>query len=110
MMAAYCDPIRVDAESLAFNAIRDVGPGGHFFGTPHTMERYQTAFYAPLLSNWDNHPNWLQRGSIDAATRANAIWKQLLRDYEQPALDPGVLEEIDCYISLRKAEGGAPMN
>jgi len=110
MMAAYGDPIAVDAESLAIDAIREVGPGGHFFGTPHTMERYQRAFYAPLLSNWDNHPNWLQRGSIDATVRANAVWKQLLRDYEQPALDTGILEEIDRYIALRKAEGGAPLN
>jgi len=110
MMAAYCDPVIVDAESLALETIREVGPGGHFFGTPHTMERYQTAFYAPLLSNWDNHPTWLERGGTDARARANVIWKQLLRDYEQPPLDPAILEEIDRYIALRKAEGGAPMN
>lgn len=110
MMAAYCDPVLVNTDSLALETIREVGPGGHFFGTPHTMERYQTAFYAPLLSNWDNHPNWLERGSIDARTRANTIWKQLLRDYEQPAIDPGVLESIDAFIARRKAEGGAPMN
>ena len=110
MMAAYCDPVLVDTDSLALETIREVGPGGHFFGTPHTMERYQTAFYAPLLSNWDNHPNWLERGSIDARARANTIWKQLLRDYEQPAIDPGVLESIDAFIARRKAEGGAPMN
>ena len=110
MMAAYCDPMVVDTESLALEAIREVGPGGHFFGTPHTMERYQTAFYSPLLSNWDNHPNWLERGSIDARTRANTIWKQLLRDYEPPPMDAGALEEIDRFIAKRKAEGGAPMN
>ncbi len=110
MMAAYCDPVVVDTESLALEAIRDVGPGGHFFGTPHTMERYQTAFYSPMLSNWDNHPNWLERGSVDARARANTIWKQLLRDYEQPAMDQGALEEIDRFIARRKAEGGAPMN
>jgi integrase len=95
---------------MALDAIREVGPGGHFFGTPHTMARYQSAFYSPLLSNWDNHPNWLERGSIDARSRANAIWKQLLRDYEQPAIDAGVLGEIDRFIARRKAEGGAPMN
>jgi len=110
MMAAYCDPVVVDTESLALEAIRDVGPGGHFFGTPHTMERYQTAFYSPLLSNWDNHPNWLERGSVDERMRANTIWKQLLRDYEQPAIDAGRLEAIDAFIARRKAEGGAPLN
>lgn len=110
MMAAYCDPIIVDAESLALETIKEVGPGGHFFGTPHTMARYQSAFYAPLLSNWDNHPTWLERGAVDARVRANAIWKKLLKEYEQPAMDPGRLEEIDRYIALRKQEGGAPMN
>lgn len=110
MMASYCEPIAMDAESLGLDAIRDVGPGGHFFGTPHTMARYQSAFYAPLLSNWDNHPTWLDRGGVDAKARANAVWKQLLRDYEQPPIDPGVLEEIDRYIALRKEDGGAPMN
>ena len=110
MMAAYCDPIVVDEASLALDAIREVGPGGHFFGTPHTMERYQTAFYSPLLSNWDNHPNWLERGSADARHKANGVWKQLLKDYEQPPLDPARLEAIDSFIARRKAEGGAPMN
>ncbi len=110
MMAAYCDPVVVDTDSLALDTIRDVGPGGHFFGTPHTMERYEQAFYSPLLSNWDNYPNWLERGSIDARTRAHTVWTQILRDYEQPPLDPGRLEAIDDFIARRKAEGGAPMN
>jgi trimethylamine---corrinoid protein Co-methyltransferase len=110
MMAAYFDPIVVTPESMAIEAIREVGPGGHFFGSPHTMERYETAFYSPLLSNWDNHPNWLERGGIQARERANAIWKQLLADYQQPALDQAIVEELDHYIARRKAEGGAPMN
>ncbi len=110
MMASYFDPIAMDDESLAFDAIREVGAGGHYFGTPHTMARYETAFYSPLLSNWDNHPTWLERGGIQARERANTIWKHLLRDYEQPVLDPAILELIDAYIAKRKAEGGAPMN
>lgn len=110
MMASYFDPIAVDIDSLAFETIRDVGPGGHFFGAPHTMQRYHSAFYAPLLSNWDNHQNWLERGAVDARGRANKIWKQLLRDYEQPPLDQAILEGIDDYVARRKREGGAPMN
>ncbi len=110
MMAAYLDPIAIDQESLAVEAIRDVGAGGHFFGAEHTMARYETAFYAPLLSNWDNHPTWLEKGGVQARERANAIWKQMLRDYEQPPLDPAILEAMDHYIARRKAEGGAPLN
>lgn len=110
MMAAYFDPIVVTPDTLAVEAIRTVGPAGHFFGADHTMGRYETAFYTPLLSNWDNHGQWLENGSITARDRANAVWKQLLADYEQPPLDPARLEAIDSYITRRKAEGGAPMN
>lgn len=110
MMAAYFDPIAVDDAHLAFEAMREVGAGGHFFGAAHTMDRYETAFYQPLLSNWDNHPNWRERGSIQARERANTIWKKLLQEHEAPAIDPGIVEAIDHYIARRKEEGGAPMN
>jgi trimethylamine--corrinoid protein Co-methyltransferase len=110
MMAAYLDPIAVDDASLAFEAIAGVGAGGHFFGAPHTMERYETAFYQPMLSNWDNYPTWLERGAVQARQRANTLWKQLLREYVQPPVDRAVLEEIDAYVARRKEEGGAPLN
>jgi trimethylamine--corrinoid protein Co-methyltransferase len=110
MMAAYLDPIAVDEASLAFAAIAGVGAGGHFFGAPHTMERYETAFHQPMISNWDNHQNWLERGAVEAPARANAIWKQLLREYRQPPIDPAIVEAIDAFIARRKAEGGAPLN
>ena len=110
MMADYFRPIVVDEASLAVEAIREVGPGGHFFGTDHTMTRYQTAFYAPLLSNWDNHGQWLERGGVMARERANVIWKQLLGEYEQPPLDVAVAEALAEFVAKRKAEGGAPLN
>jgi trimethylamine--corrinoid protein Co-methyltransferase len=110
MMSAYFDPIVVTPETLAVEAIRDVGAGGHFFGSGHTMARYETAFYTPLISNWDNHPQWLEKGSIQARERANTVWKQMLADYEQPPIDPGIVEALDTFVARRKAEGGAPMN
>ena len=63
-----------------------------------------------MLSNWDNHPNWLQKGSVDARTRANTVWKDLLLDAENPPLDPAVDEALSAFVARRKAEGGAPMN
>lgn len=110
MMASYFDPIGIEAADLALEAIREVGPGGHYFGAQHTMQRYETAFYAPLLSNWDNHPQWLEKGGVQARERANRIWKDLLATYEQPAIDPSIVEALDAFIARRKAEGGAPMN
>ena len=110
MMDAYFEPLTTGPGDLALDAILEAGAGGHFFGTAHTMERYQTAFHAPMLSNWDNHPNWLLKGSIDARTRANTVWKDLLASAEDPPLDPGIDEALTAYVTRRKAEGGAPMN
>ncbi len=110
MMAAWCSPPEVSEATLALDAIREVGPAGHFFGTAHTLERYETAFYAPLVSNWDNYDTWLERGSIEAATRANAIWHQLLKEYEPPPIDAAIVESLRDYIERRKREGGSPVN
>lgn len=110
MMAAWMTPMKVDEASLAFDAMEEVGPGGHFFGAAHTMERYEEAFYTPMLSDWDNHPQWLNRGAVTAEQRANQIWKSLLLEAEDPPIDPAILDALDAYIARRKEEGGAPMN
>ena len=104
MMAATLTPFTVDEDTIALDAVRDVGPAGHYFGTPHTMERFETAFYAPLVSNWDNYETWQEKGSLSTEQRANQVWKQLLRDYQQPDLDPAVDEALRDYVARRKRE------
>ena len=106
-MAEFLIPIDVSDDTIGIEAMRDVGPGGHFFGTRHTLERYETVFYDPLLSDWRNYESWREAGAPDAATRAHRIWKQLLADYTEPPLDPAVREELDAFIAKRKEEGGA---
>ncbi len=110
MMSAYFDPPAVDIDSLALDAVREVGPAGHFFGAAHTMQRYERAFYAPMVSNWDNYDTWLERGQVTARERANAIWKRMLTEYEQPPIDPGIDEALRDYMERRKREGGSPLN
>ncbi|HEX9699500.1 MAG TPA: trimethylamine methyltransferase family protein [Acidobacteriota bacterium] len=110
MMAAFLHPPEIDAGSLALEAIRDVGPGGHFFSTPHTLARYERAFYAPLLSDWRNFETWSEDGAVDATQRANRIWKQVLAEYEPPPLDPAIDEELQAFVARRTAEGGATMD
>jgi trimethylamine--corrinoid protein Co-methyltransferase len=110
MMQAYLLPIDTGPAALATEAIAEVGPGGHFFGTAHTMERYETAFNAPLVANWDSWTTWVERGAVDAATRAAQLWPQLLAQYEAPPLDAAKADALDDYVARRKAEGGAPMN
>ncbi len=106
MVAASLEPFAVNTETLALDAIREVGPGGHFFGSAHTMERYETAFYAPLLSDWSNYESWLESGSLNTEQRASRIWKQLLKEYQQPPIDPAIDEALRDYVACRKREIG----
>ena len=108
MIAAYNDPPSVDEASLALDGIREVGPGGHHFGSEHTMQRYETAFYEPLLSNWDNYNTWLERGQVTADKRASQICKQLLLEYRQPAIDPEIDAALIAYVEKRKLEISQP--
>ncbi len=97
-------PPVVDDSSLAFDAIKNVKPGGHFFGVEHTIERFKDAFYSPILSDWQNFENWQDRGSKTATERANGIWKKLLEEFEPPAIAEGIEEKLEAYISMRKQE------
>src|SRR3546814_10269256 len=92
--------------TLGLDAIAEVGPGGHFFGAAHTLARFETAFYAPMVSDWRNFETWREAGSKDTAQRANAIWKQLLAEYHEPPLDPACAEAVTDYVERRKREGG----
>ena len=108
MVAEFLTPLDLSEEALAVDAIRDVGPGGHFFGTPHTQLRYKTAFYAPIISDWRNYETWTEAGSPTAIERANRVWKERLATYEEPFMDPAIREELNAFVAKRKAEGGAP--
>lgn len=105
-LSEFLRPIEVNEDTLGLDAMREVGPGGHFFGAAHTLQRYETAFYQPLVSDWRNHETWREAGAPDAAQHANRIWKQLLAEYQPPPLDPGILDELDAYVAKRKEEGG----
>jgi trimethylamine--corrinoid protein Co-methyltransferase len=106
MMMEFLKPVAVDPAELGFDAIKGVATGGHFFGEPHTMERYEHAFYRPLVSNWQNYENWQIAGGKDATQRATDIWKNALKEYVEPAMDPAIREELDAYVDRRRAEIG----
>ncbi|MFQ5773480.1 MAG: trimethylamine methyltransferase family protein [Kiloniellaceae bacterium] len=106
MMAELLRPLAVDDEALGLEAIREVGPGGHFFGATHTLARYETAFYRPMLADWRNFEAWRQAGARSATERATTIWKALLAAYEAPPLDPAIAERLDAFVARRKEEIG----
>ena len=107
-LSAVLQPPVIDDDSLAIDAIGEVGPGGHFFGAAHTLARYETAFYAPLLSDWRNFGAWTDAGAPDATQRAAHLARTLIDTHEPPPLDPARLEALDTFIARRKEEGGAP--
>ena len=102
MLAAMMKPIDCSAQALALDVIDDIGPGGNFFSHQHTLDRYETEFHEPFLSDWDNRQNWQDRGGTAVHERATGIWKGLLEKYQQPSLDPAIAEEIDTYIARRR--------
>ena len=102
MMTETLRPIVVNEDELALAAIAEVAPGGHHFGTAHTLARYETAFYRPIVSDRQNFERWQENGSKDTALRANAVWKQLLLDYQKPPIDPAVEEALTSYVEWRK--------
>ncbi|TCR92018.1 trimethylamine methyltransferase family protein [Rhizobium sp. BK376] len=108
MVAEFLKPLDVSPEALALDAVRDVGPGGHYFGTQHTLDRYETAFYSPILSDWRNFETWTEAGRPTTYDHANRVFKETLAAYERPPIDPAVEEELDAFVAKRKAEGGVP--
>src|SRR3954468_379911 len=101
-MMAFLAPIEVNEGELALDALGRVPTGGHFFGEQHTLERYSTAFYQPLLSNWQNYEAWAEAGSLDATARATKLWKKALEKYAEPPIDPAVREALEAYVARRK--------
>ena len=106
MVDEFLEPLDFSDDALGLEAISDVGPGGHFFGTEHTQARYKDAFYAPLISDWRNYESWHDAGRPDAMQKANKLWKQRLHEFEAPPLDVAVAEELAEFVARRKSEGG----
>jgi len=108
MVEAFLEPIVVDDDTLAVEAIREVGPGGHFFGVGHTQERFRTAFHRPMVSDWRNYESWAEAGSPEAAVRATQLARDFLDAYEPPVMEAAVREELDAFVARRVADGGVP--
>jgi trimethylamine--corrinoid protein Co-methyltransferase len=95
-----------DEASLAFDAIAEVQPGCHFFAAAQTVERYQSAFYSPLVTDLSNFGRWTEAGAFSAEQRATAVWKKVLDDFVPPSHAPDVAERIKPFIAARIAAGG----
>ena len=102
MLERFAAGIDLSENEQALDAIREVGPGAHYLGCAHTQANFKTAFYRSPVADNNSFEQWQADGSLDMATRANALWKQMLKDYEPPPIDPGVDEGLRDYVARRK--------
>jgi trimethylamine--corrinoid protein Co-methyltransferase len=103
MMAVLVKGLDMSENGQAIDAIRENGPGQHFLGTAHTLANFETAFYRSEIADNNSFEQWQEDGSLDAAQRANKVWKRMLFDYEAPPIDPAIDEALQDFIARRKA-------
>ena len=103
MMEVVARGIDLSENGQAMDAIREVGPGGHYLGCAHTQANFETAFYRSLIANYESFEQWTAEGSLDIAKRANAQWKEWLASYQEPKLDPAIEEALNAFIAEKKA-------
>ncbi len=106
MVATFLQPLVIDDATLALDAIAEVGPGGHHFGTQHTQDRYRSAFNRPMISDWRNFETWDEAGQPTSLDHAERVVSELLSTYEPPPIDAAVRAELDDFVDRRIAEGG----
>jgi len=102
MMQVLCNGYDLTENGQAMDALREVGPGSHFLGCAHTQANFETAFYRSSVADNNSYEQWEAEGAQDTAQLANKLWKQRLRDYEAPALDPGIDEALKEFIQKKK--------
>ena len=106
-IAELCTRPDDSVAGMGYDAIAEVPPGGHFFATQHTMERYDRAFYAPLVADLSNFGTWTENGALTATERATGIWQRALAEFRPHAQSGEVAERLAPFIERRTSQGGA---
>lgn len=106
-IAELCRPVPQELDDLAWRALADVAPGGHFFATQHTMDRFRDAFYEPLVADLTNFGTWTEHGANTSTERATGIWQRDLANFKTPAGCAERADRIAQYIADGIAAGGA---
>lgn len=104
MMATFARGLDLSENGQALDAIVENPPGQHFLGSAHTLANFETAFYRSTTADNSSFEQWTEDGALDAARRANGLWKRRLAEYEPPPLDDAVDAELRDFIARRKAE------
>ncbi len=103
MMQVLAAGVDLSENGQALDAILTNEPGTHYLGTAHTLANFESAFYRSELADNNSFEQWEEDGSLDAAQRANAIWKRMLAEYEAPPIDQATDEALLEFIIRTKA-------
>ena len=95
--------VAVDESAQAMDALREVGPGGHYLGCAHTQAHFKTAFWRSELFDYKPFETWIEEGGRDTLTLASERVRKLLASYEQPSMDPATAEALDAFVAAKKA-------
>jgi trimethylamine--corrinoid protein Co-methyltransferase len=95
--------VEIDENAQAMDAIREVGPGGHYLGCEHTQKNFKSAFWKSDLLDYKPFETWEDEGALDTQALATARVEKMLNDYVQPALDPGIAEGLADFVATKKA-------
>ncbi len=107
MIAELCANTPAGDAEIGLDALAEVQPGGHFFAAGHTMARYQTEFYDPLVADWSNFGTWTENGAVDATSRATGIWQRILASDTRPPVEADRVGALREYVERHTECGGA---
>ncbi len=96
--------VAVDEQAQAMDAMREVGPGGHYLGCAHTQAHFKSAFWRTEVLDYKPFETWEEEGARDTQALAAARVEKMLREYEAPPIDPGTREALESYVQRRKSE------
>jgi trimethylamine--corrinoid protein Co-methyltransferase len=94
--------IAVDENGQGMDAIREVGPGGHFLGCEHTQANFKTAFWRSDLFDYKPYETWAEEGARDTMALAGERVQKMLADYQAPHLDESIREGLEGYVARKK--------
>jgi trimethylamine--corrinoid protein Co-methyltransferase len=103
MISVLLGGMDMSENGQGLSAVREVGPGKHYLGSAHTLQNFETAFYRSTVADNNSFEQWTADGALDAAQRANGLWKKMLNEYEAPALDPATDEALQDFMTRRKS-------
>ncbi|MEM7684201.1 MAG: trimethylamine methyltransferase family protein, partial [Pseudomonadota bacterium] len=100
---SLAEGIDMSEDAQAMDAIREVGPGGHYLGSAHTQANFKEAFWRSNLLDYKPFETWAEEGSRDTAELAAARIERMMSEYQAPAIDPAVDEALKAFVAERKA-------